>query len=94
MISKAETSVSRGFTNRDRAALHHGATGRRFSWLLAIAAGTLMVGTIGRAQVNVTTFQNDIGRTGQNLNETILTPANVNATQFGKLFSHTVDAQI
>jgi hypothetical protein len=48
----------------------------------------------GGAQVKVTTFQNDIGRTGQNLNETILTTSNVNATQFGKLFSQTVDAQI
>jgi hypothetical protein len=47
-----------------------------------------------RAQVNVTTYHNDNSRTGQNLQETILTPANVNSTQFGKLFTVTVDGTV
>jgi len=48
----------------------------------------------GIGQVNVSTYHNDNSRTGQNTAETILTPANVNSTEFGKLFTTTVDAPV
>jgi hypothetical protein len=54
----------------------------------------LAVPRLPLAQIGVTTQHNDIGRTGQNTNETILTPAVVNAAGFGKLFTQTVDGVI
>jgi len=37
------------------------------------------------------THHNDNLRTGQNINETVLSPANVNQAQFGKLFTYSLD---
>ena len=46
------------------------------------------------AQVNVYTRSYDNARTGANLQETNLTPANVNSTNFGKLFTFHTDGEI
>ena len=44
--------------------------------------------------MDVWTYQNDNARTGQNLDETELTPATVNKNGFGKLFAHNVDGYV
>lgn len=42
-------------------------------------------------QISVLTQHYDNARTGQNTNETVLTHANVNPSQFGKLFTQSLD---
>jgi outer membrane protein assembly factor BamB len=44
--------------------------------------------------VDVTTYHNDVARTGQNLNETVLTPGSVNSSNFGKLFLSPADGEV
>ena len=57
-------------------------------WTISVSCRSL------HGQASVLTWHNDNFRTGQNLQETILTPANVNSTNFGKLFTLSVDGRV
>ena len=67
---------------------------RRLLFLAAVVFLLLSTGRTALAQVNVVTQHNDLGRTGQNLNETTLTSANVNVNQFGLLLKSALDNQV
>jgi Immunoglobulin domain/PQQ-like domain len=55
---------------------------------------TLTVNAAAAAGTDVTTFKNDLARTGQNLTETVLTPSNVNSTNFGLLRNLSVAGKV
>jgi len=59
-----------------------------------VAALILSTALATAAQMSVLTQHNDIGRTGQNTNETILNSSNVNVAHFAKLFSLPVAGQV
>ena len=50
--------------------------------------------TQGQGFAGVFTQHNDAARTGQNLNESVLTTKKVSSSSFGKLFSYPVDGQV
>jgi hypothetical protein len=71
-------------------------TGRQWAVCAAklIFAGCFLGLTAGAlfAQVDVLTAQYGLSRTSSSTQETILTPANVNSAQFGRIFTRPVDA--
>ena len=64
---------------------------RRFTGTVAAIFLFLLSISPAFGQTAVLTQHYDNARTGQNTNETILTPANVNPGQFGKLFAQSLD---
>ena len=44
--------------------------------------------------LGVLTYHNNNSRTGLNAHETVLTPGNVNPSQFGKLFTYNLDGDV
>ncbi len=59
------------------------------------SAATLTVNaTTTPATIDVLTQHNDVGRTGQNLNETTLTTSSVNSAKFGKLGFYSTDGLV
>lgn len=78
-----------------------GDNGAKFDVIVSNSTGsqtstmaTLTVNAVTVSTIDVITYHYDNLRTGQNLNETILTPANVNSTKFGKLGAFTVDGLV
>jgi outer membrane protein assembly factor BamB len=57
-------------------------------------ASLRQIPSVPTANNSVLTYHNDNARTGQNLNETILTTNNVNRSSFGKLFAILADGKV
>jgi hypothetical protein len=62
--------------------------------VFAVGTNCAMIAYSVQAQVNVTIYHNDISRTGENTQETILAPSNVNSSQFGNFFTVGVDGEV
>jgi PQQ enzyme repeat len=74
-----------------------GDNGTEYNVVVSNSAGTATSTTAKLTVIAVTdvvTFHNDTARTGQNTTETLLTPVNVNSTQFGRLGVYSTDGLV
>src|SRR5579872_2786424 len=93
LIGRMAGTEQSQLTNR-RSQLQEGLKDRR-AQMRAIAVVALFGFTASTMPAaNIVTQHNNRERTGTNLHETVLTPANVNVEQFGMLFHHVVDDQV
>lgn len=67
---------------------------KRFALIALFALTVMAVNAFAQTPPAITTYQNGNSRLGQNLQETILTPSNVNSTTFGQLFNWQTDGNI
>ena len=98
--SQADVTASTTWTGSDQTVATIGSDGL----LTTLKTGTTMVtatdgtftssSTITVVGPNIATWHGDNQRSGLNSHETILTPSNVNAQSFGKLFSYVVDGYV
>jgi hypothetical protein len=72
--------------------MHRNHFARSAATSLLLSLGFLSSASLG--QVSIATYHNDNSRTGQNLQETTLTTANVNKTSFGRLFYYPVKGYV
>jgi hypothetical protein len=70
----------------------HGLRRRLSGVSMTLALAALAVSPA--SAVNWFTQHGDVGRDGANLSETVLTPTNVNTTNFGMAFRRNVDGEI
>jgi len=75
-------------------------SGSQFSVVVSNSLGSttsrsaMLTVTAASSSTDVLTYHNDSARTGQNLNESILTTSNVTATTFGKLSIYPADGRV
>ncbi len=62
--------------------------------MLVLRFALVCLAFTGSLSAQIATSQYDNARTGANLNEKVLTPKNVNANEFGKLFAFSVDGDV